>query len=80
MQTSQKELFAIQFAECMNKLKRLGLICDVAVNAGIVLISTKCKHSASTIRKSSKMAANKCGAITCENRLSKGFYVFTIKV
>lgn len=80
MQTSHKEIFAIKFADCMTRLKNLGLVCEVAVIAGVVMISTQCAHSAKTIRRSSKMAANKCDAITCENRPSKGFYVFTIKV
>jgi hypothetical protein len=78
MQANQKELFAIKFADCMARLKSLGLVGEIAVNAGVVIVSTSSKGSASCFRKSIKNACKSTGAISTETRPQKGFYVFTI--
>ncbi|MFZ6767778.1 hypothetical protein ACO0LM_11910 [Undibacterium sp. Di26W] len=78
MQTNKSEMQAVQFADCMARLKRIGLHCDVGVAAGVVMISTDSRIDASTIRKAVKQAAPAMGAIHVENRPRKGFYVFTI--
>lgn len=78
MISSQKELFAVKFADCMARLKGLGLKGEVAVSSGVVMVSTNDKVSASGFRKAVKAACDKTGAIFCETRPAKGFYVFTI--
>jgi hypothetical protein len=78
MITSQKELFAVKFADCMARLKAFGLKGDVAVTAGIVMVSTTDKGSAQGFRKAIKTACARTGLVSCETRPAKGAYVFTI--
>lgn len=77
MINSQKEMMAVKFAECMGRLKLLGLKGDVSVTAGVVMIATTCKSSAPVFRKAIKTAC-RSGILHVENRPSKGSYVFTI--
>jgi hypothetical protein len=75
---SQKELFAVKFADCMARLKSFGLKGEVAVTAGVVMVSTTDKHSAQGFRKAIKTACARTGATYCETRPAKGAYVFTM--
>ena len=77
MNTNAKELMAVKFAECMGRLKALGMKAEIAVDAGIVMVATADKIDASTFRKAIKTACAKTGAVFCEKR-PKGSYVFTI--
>lgn len=76
---SSRELLALRFADCMGRLKHFGVICDVAVVAGAVIVATSDKGSAKTLRKAIKTAAGKCGANHCENR-PRGRWIFTVTV
>lgn len=78
MNTNQKEIFAVKFADCMARLKALGLKGEVAVTAGVVMVSTTDKGSAQGFRKAIKTACARTGAVSYENRPAKGAYVFTI--
>lgn len=78
MNASQKEIFAVKFADCMARLKHLGLKGEVAVSAGVVMVSTTDKGSAQVFRKSIKTACARSGSVSCETRPSKGAYVFTM--
>lgn len=80
MQTNQTEMFAAKFADCMARLKALGLKAEIAVCAGVVVVSTQDKGSASCFRKAIKTASERAGAFFVENRPAKGSYVFTVKV
>lgn len=80
MLNTQKELFAVKFADCMARLKNLGLKADIAVTAGVVMVSTADKDSASCFRKAIKSACLKTGAVHVEKRPRKGFYVFSVTV
>ena len=73
-------MFAVKFADCMSRLKNLGLKGDVTVNSGLVMVSTSDKGSASCFRKAIKNACEKTGSVNTETRPKKGFYVFTITV
>lgn len=79
MQINQKELFAVRFADCMGRLRNLGLKAEISVTGGIVMVATTDKTSASCFRKAIKSACAKCGAVFVENRPAKS-YVFTIAV
>ena len=78
MITNHKELFAVKFEDCMARLKAFGLKGEVAVTAGVVMVSTTDKGSAQGFRKAIKTACARTGADFCENRPAKGAYVFTI--
>lgn len=78
MKTSIREELAIRFADAMSRLKLLGLKCEVAVSAGVVMVSTSDKGSAQILRASIKKASERMEAVSVETRPSKGFYVFTI--
>ena len=80
MQTNPKELFAVKFADCIGRLRGLGLKGDVAVSAGVVMISTADKASATGFRKAIKTACARTGAVICETLPAKGAYVFTVAV
>lgn len=79
MISNKTELFAVKFADCMARLRALGLRGEVAVTAGVVMVSTTDKNSASGFRKAIKTACARTGADWCENRPARGAYVFTIK-
>ena len=79
MLTTEKELMAVKFADCMGRLRNLGLKGEVAVTAGVVMISTADKISASGFRKAIKTACAKTGAVSVETRPAKT-YVFTIAI
>lgn len=79
MLTTEKELMAVKFADCMSRLRNLGLKGEVAVTAGVVMISTADKISASGFRKAIKTACAKTGAVSVETRPAKT-YVFTIAI
>lgn len=78
MNASQKEFFAVKFADCMARLKALGLKGEVAVSAGVVMVSTTDKGSAQAFRKAIKTTCASSGSVSCETRPAKGAYVFTI--
>lgn len=78
MHTSPRELFAIKFADCMHRLKSLGLKGEIAVTPGAVMVSTSDKGSAQCFRKAIKSACARTGTTPIETRPAKGFYVFTI--
>jgi len=78
MNVNPNEMFAIKFAGCMNLLCSLGLKAEVAVVAGLVMVSTDNKHSASAFRRAIKKACKKTQTLFVETRPKKGFYVFTI--
>ena len=78
MITTQKEMFAVKFAEAMARLKAIGLRGEVAVTAGVVMVSTTDKGSAQSFRKAIKTACLRTGSEWCEKRPAKGAYVFTI--
>lgn len=80
MQTNQKEMMAVKFADCIGRLRGLCLKGEVAVSAGVVMISTADKVSASGFRKAIKTACDRTGAVSCETRPAKGAYVFTVVV
>lgn len=80
MQTKEKELFAVKFADAMARLKKLGLEGEVAVSAGVVMVATDCKNSASCFRKAIKTACKNTGAIYTENRPNATKRVFTIVI
>jgi hypothetical protein len=69
--------YACRFAECMEKLKNLGLKGEVALTGNVIMISTA-KDCASLWRKAIKTACIKTGCERIETRPAKGFYVFTI--
>lgn len=79
MQTNQKELFAVRFADCMGRLRHLGLKGEVTVTAGVVMIATADRISASGYRKAIKTACAKLNAVFTEHRPAKT-YVFTIVI
>lgn len=74
------EMFAVKFADCMARLQALGLKGEVAVSAGIVMVSTTDKGSAQCFRKAIKTACSRTGAVTTETRPAKGAYVFTVAI
>ena len=78
MHTTQAEMFAAKFADCMGRLRALGLKGEVAVTAGVVMVSTTDKISASGFRKAMKTACARTGAVFAETRPAKGAYVFTV--
>lgn len=78
MMTNQREMMAVKFADCMARLKSFGLKGEVAVSAGVVMVSTTDKNSASQFRKAIKTACAKTGAVSTEHRPAKGAYVFAI--
>lgn len=78
MQVSEREMLAVRFADCMGRLRALGLKGEVAVTAGVVMVSTTDKGSAQAFRKAVKTACARCGVVSVENRPTKGAYVFTI--
>jgi hypothetical protein len=79
MNNSRSELFAVRFADAVAGLKRLGIVCDVAVNAGLVIVSTTDKSSAQTLRAACKRASKAHStSVFVETRPTKGAYVFTI--
>lgn len=69
--------YACRFAECMEKLKRLGLKGEVALTGNVIMVSSA-KDCASLWRKAIKTACIKTGCERIETRPAKGFYVFTI--
>ena len=80
MQTTQREQMAIKFADCMARLKNLGLKGEVTVTGGVVMIATECKVSASCYRKAIKTACQRTGAVSHEARPSPSARVFTITI
>ena len=78
MIATQTEMMAIKFADCMARLRNLGLTGEVVVTAGVVMVSTTSKISASGFRKAIKAACAKTGAVFTESR--KGGYVFTVAI
>lgn len=78
MKTSLSESFAVRFADCIGRLRAIGLTGEVAVSAGVVMVSTTNKNSAHAFRKAIKTACAKTGAAFVERRPAKGAYVFTI--
>lgn len=78
MNTNQAEVFSVRFAECIGRLRALGLKGEVAVVAGVVMVSTTDKTSASGFRKAIRTACARTGAVMVENRPAKGSYVFTV--
>jgi ferric-dicitrate binding protein FerR (iron transport regulator) len=78
MQTSPQEYRALILSEAVGRLKALGVTFDVAVTAGVVMVSSGCKYSAKTLRKAIKTACARLDAVSVETRPAKGFYVFTI--
>lgn len=80
MNNSQKEIFAIRFADCMARLKLLGLKGDICVNASSVVISTSDSVSAKGFRKALKTACARTDSTWCETRPNKGSYVFAVAV
>lgn len=80
MQVALKEQMAVQLADCMSRLKALGLKGEVAVTAGVVMVSTTDKNSASQFRKAMKKVAERTGTVFVENRPSKESRVFTLAV
>lgn len=80
MQTNFKEQMAVKFADCMARLKVLGLNGEISVTAGVVMVATADKNSASQFRKAMKKAAANTGAIFVENRPSKESRVFTLAI
>lgn len=80
MQNNTQELMAVRFADCMARLKALGLKGEVTVQAGVVMVATDCKLSASAFRKAIKTACARTGAISTEARPSKTARVFTVVI
>ena len=80
MQTNSQELMAVKFADAMARLKAFSLKGDVTVQAGVVMVATTCKWSASHFRKGIKTACKRTGATWVENRPSKEARVFTVIV
>lgn len=78
MPATASELFAVRFADCMARLKALGLKGEVTVTAGVVMVATTDKWSAQHFRKAIKTAADKAGAVRVENRPAPGAWVFTV--
>ena len=78
MQVSEREMLAVRFADCMGRLRALGLKGEVAVTAGVVMVTTTDKGSAQVFRKAIKTACTRSGAVSVENRPAKGAYVFTV--
>lgn len=76
MEATQREQLAVRFADCMSRLKAIGLKGEVAVSAGVVMVSTTDRNSASSFRKAIKTACQRSGAICTESR--KGGYVFAV--
>ena len=69
--------YACRFAECMQRLKNLGLKGEIALTGNVIMISSF-KDCASQWRKAIKTACDKTNTKRIETRPSKGFYVFTI--
>ena len=80
MMTSPAEALAVKFADCIARLKALGLRGEVAVSAGVVMVSTTDKGSAQGFRKAIKTACQRTGAVCAETRPARGAYVFTIAI
>ena len=77
MNTTATEVFALQFADAMSRLRGLGLKGEVSVAAGVVMIATTDKISASGWRKAIRRACERTGAVSTERRPA-GSYVFAI--
>jgi hypothetical protein len=67
-----------RFYECAQKLQNLGLRGEVAMNAGVIVISCKGKNAAQLWRAPLRRATKNAGAVLTENRPTKEHYVFTI--
>lgn len=78
MKIDQREQFALQFANCMARLRRLGLRAEITVNAGVVMVSTHDKANAAHFRKAIKTACRRTGTISVESRPNATTRVFTI--
>lgn len=78
MLTNPAEMMAVKFADCMGRLRALGLKGEVAVTAGVVMVSTTDKGSAQAFRKAIKTACQRCGVVSVETRPARGAYVFTV--
>ena len=80
MNANSKEMMAVKFADCMARLKALGLKGEVTVTAGVVMVATTDKGSAQCFRKAIKSTVAKLGAVSAETRPAKGAYVFTVAI
>lgn len=78
MPAASAELFAVRFADCMARLKALGLKGEVTVMAGVVMVATTDKWSAQHFRKAIRTACERTGAHRVENRPAPGAWVFTV--
>ena len=80
MKIDQKEQFALQFAECMARLRALGLQAEITVQAGVVMVATHDKINAAHFRKAIKAACKSTGAISIESRPDATTRVFTVAI
>lgn len=78
MKIDTREQFALQFANCMARLRALGLQAEITVQAGVVMVATHDKANAAHFRKAIKQAAQKLGVISTETRPNATTRVFTI--
>lgn len=78
MDINQREMFAVQFADCMARLRALGLQAEITVQTGVVMVATHDKTNAARFRKAIKTACRKVGVISTESRPDAVTRVFTI--
>lgn len=80
MLNTRREALVLKFADCMNRLRALGLSAEITVTGGVVLVATSDKNNASAFRKAIKTACAKTGAVFVETRPSATARVFAISV
>ena len=78
MKIDTREQFALQFANCMARLRALGLQAEITVQAGVVMVATHDKANAAHFRKAIKQATKRLGVISTETRPNATTRVFTI--
>jgi len=78
MNINQREMLAVQFADCMARLRALGLQAEITVQAGVVMVATHDKANAAHFRKAIKQATKRLGVISTETRPNATTRVFTI--
>lgn len=80
MKIDTREQFALQFANCMARLRALGLQAEITVQAGVVMVATHDKANAAHFRKAIRAACRKTGAVMVENRPNATARIFTVVV
>ena len=78
MKIDQREQFALQFADCMARLRALGLQAEITIQAGVVMVVTHDKPNAACFRKAIKTACRKAGVASVETRPDAVTRVFTV--